>query len=147
MPDVEPVELFCPQELLNRCLGNVEFATRIIDRFLSCLPMELEELEQAYKSGDAVGIARIAHRMKGATANISARRLHWLMANLETNSREQAMQDIKELVCSARSEAEKLVALVEQWRNQVGSSKWSFAVLGKHEEARTTTKGVDPKFS
>jgi HPt (histidine-containing phosphotransfer) domain-containing protein len=144
LPATEPTELFCPHELLNRCLGNVEFATRILDRFLSCLPMELQNLEQVHKSRDALGVARIAHRMKGAAANISARRLHWLMSILEATSRQQAVPDMDELVSSARKEAQKLVELVEQWRNQVGSSKWSFSPQGVREEAPPTTKGVDP---
>lgn len=114
--EADAPEVFHPEQLLRRCLGKLEFAQRILERFLGVLPLELQDLENAHRSGDVVCMARTAHRLKGATANVSAHRLHSLMAEIELLSRERQTDELDELLQRAQREAALLIRSVEQWR-------------------------------
>ena len=58
------------QELIARCMGNLEFAERLLDKFQGRLDADIVELEAAIDAEDADAIARVAHRIKGASANV-----------------------------------------------------------------------------
>ncbi len=60
------------QELMTRCLGNLQFAQRVVAKFQARLEVDLAELDLAVQQSDATGVARIAHRIKGASANVAA---------------------------------------------------------------------------
>lgn len=70
-------------ELLARCLGNVDIAERILAKFQISVGLDLEELERGLDQQDAGAIAQVAHRIKGASANISAPALYELAAEIE----------------------------------------------------------------
>lgn len=61
-------------DLLRRCMGKVDFATRMLGRFEETFAAQVEEL-RGVAIEDADEVARLAHRMKGAAANIGADRL------------------------------------------------------------------------
>jgi HPt (histidine-containing phosphotransfer) domain-containing protein len=63
------------EDLLRRCMGNRQFASRIVRAFLAQLEADLSELDTAIAEENAALIAIIAHRVKGASSNVSARRL------------------------------------------------------------------------
>jgi HPt (histidine-containing phosphotransfer) domain-containing protein len=69
--------------LIDRCLGNLELAGRLVEKLQTCLPQEIENVEQALALKDAEQVARIAHRLKGATANVSARGLNQVLEEIE----------------------------------------------------------------
>ncbi len=58
--------------LIERCMGNIELASRLLEKCQTCLPHEIEELDRALDVRDAEQLARTAHRLRGTTANISA---------------------------------------------------------------------------
>jgi HPt (histidine-containing phosphotransfer) domain-containing protein len=70
------------KDLLTRCMGNKPFAARILDAFLRQLNADLDELEAAIQSEDAAQVAIISHRVKGASSNVSARRLNSLATSI-----------------------------------------------------------------
>ncbi len=72
------VPVFCRDELVARCLGNLDFAKRTLTRFRQDFAGGLVELRQAVEEGEPERIATIAHRLKGASAIVAAHRLrHW----------------------------------------------------------------------
>lgn len=91
-------------ELLERCMGNQAFAQRVLDRFRERFADDLEELERQLNSGDAMQASKLAHRLKGAAANVSAESLSQLAADIEACSRqgqlEQAESPLRELLDS-----------------------------------------------
>jgi HPt (histidine-containing phosphotransfer) domain-containing protein len=62
-------------ELIERCLGNIEFANRILQLLSAQCDSEIVELERAAMHECSDDACRIAHRLKGAFANAAARQL------------------------------------------------------------------------
>lgn len=76
-------------DLMSRCMGNLEFVERILTIFHSRCEADLQELEAAIVASDLVQVQRISHRLKGACANAGASSLSaraselWTAANKE----------------------------------------------------------------
>jgi HPt (histidine-containing phosphotransfer) domain-containing protein len=73
-----------PWELLGRCLGKPELATRVLHRFERQLADDLLRLEAAINARDHATAAGLAHRIKGASANVAAHGLYEQAGLLET---------------------------------------------------------------
>jgi PAS domain S-box-containing protein len=63
--------------------GQPDIVTRLIDLFLGQAPDHVGAVEAALASGDADGLARAAHALKGASANLGATKLTSLAAEIE----------------------------------------------------------------
>jgi two-component system sensor histidine kinase/response regulator len=61
---------FDQDDLLERLSGNEQLARRVMDRFLSDMPRQLEALSQAILRADAEAASMAAHSIKGAAANV-----------------------------------------------------------------------------
>ena len=81
------------QELVQRCLGNLALAERLLARFQDRFEADLMELEKVVVAGRGVEIAQVAHRMKGAAASMSASRLRELAAHIEALGRADQNED------------------------------------------------------
>ena len=63
--------------------GEADFVTELIDLFLEEAASDLKALHQALLKQDAVDIARVAHRLKGSSANMGATQMAALAKELE----------------------------------------------------------------
>lgn len=59
-------------ELLNRCLGETEFACRILRDFVETSITLLDEIKSSVVDLDPVELARKVHRLKGTAATVGA---------------------------------------------------------------------------
>ncbi|MEX0937410.1 MAG: Hpt domain-containing protein [Pirellulales bacterium] len=91
-------------ELLTRCLGNVEFAGRILAMFQDRCAADVAELQRALDIDDAETVARVAHRLKGACANAAALGLKTKASRLEQAARELPLPEIAAQFHELRSE-------------------------------------------
>ena len=82
------------QDLLARCMWNVDIAERILCKFRDRIGVDLEELEKGLDDRNAGAIAQVAHRIKGASANVSAAALYELAAEIEQLGRAERIADI-----------------------------------------------------
>ena len=65
-------DIFDPQTLLARLMGDKQLAKRIISGFLNDVPGQFGRLKESLERGDS-SVARLhAHSLKGAAANLSA---------------------------------------------------------------------------
>lgn len=73
-PSFQPEEpvVFDENEMLDRLMGDRDTAGRVIGIFLAQLSRDLERLRQHCTERDAAGVRSLAHRIKGAAANVSA---------------------------------------------------------------------------
>ncbi len=62
-------------ELVERLAGDMDLSWEILTEFIETLPRRLAEMEDAMGQGNADMVKRLAHTLKGASANISAKRL------------------------------------------------------------------------
>lgn len=99
-------------QLLARCLGNLEFAERILTKFQQRFGEELKQLERSLNSEDREGIARLAHSLKGASATVAAPALMAEMAGIESLARESRLDEI----------SGRLDRLQEEWARFVESA-------------------------
>ncbi|HEY6645001.1 PAS domain-containing protein [Povalibacter sp.] len=82
LADSVPVELGRLHELTA---GDAEFAHELAVTFVASGEQVLKEIHTALENLDRVLLARAAHKLKGASANIYAEPLRALAADLETN--------------------------------------------------------------
>jgi len=83
--------------LLHRCMGNVDLVRRVLEKFQTRLPEELAELEKALEGADMERLARIAHRVRGSSATVSAEGLAQAAAEVEDASRAGHVADVSGL--------------------------------------------------
>jgi HPt (histidine-containing phosphotransfer) domain-containing protein len=81
-------------QLLARCLGNLEFAERILQIFQERFDEDLDELDRMTAAEDADGVARLAHRLKGASANAAATALQKRVAQIEQLARQKSLDAV-----------------------------------------------------
>jgi len=90
--------VFDYDDFLRRIDGDVELLSEVIGIFLEDTPALLAELISGIKSKNAVVVDRAAHTLKGAAANISAKRLYLLCQRLQTLARKDEGADWDSLI-------------------------------------------------
>jgi HPt (histidine-containing phosphotransfer) domain-containing protein len=86
--------VFDLQELVNRCLGNIEFAERVLAKFQARFGDDIAEIERAVMAEDADTVASVAHRLKGASATAAAKGIQNQAAEIEQLARKRNMEEI-----------------------------------------------------
>ena len=99
-PD-EPVDY---DDLLARCMDNQDLAQRILARFEQTFGDDLNSFCKAVGDQDADQMARLAHRLKGASANVSATKLFGVLTELESLVRSSRQDDPTELMGDLQNE-------------------------------------------
>ena len=64
------------ESLKTRCLGNVHLVERVLHKFSAQLDADLTALDGAVATHDTETCRSVAHRLKGASANVEAWPLH-----------------------------------------------------------------------
>ncbi len=90
-PGSEPMatdnsSLFDRAGLLDRAMDDEDLVQELITIFLKDTPKQIEELVSAIENDETQKAARIAHRIRGAAANMSAESLRELANRIETLS-------------------------------------------------------------
>ncbi len=75
------------QQLLDRCMGNLELAERCLVRFEQKLPTDVESVQQCIDSDNREELVQVAHRIKGSAATVAAEGLAEAAAALEDYAR------------------------------------------------------------
>jgi len=81
-------------ELIDRCLGNIELAERLLRRFEDLLEADLDVISQAASAADVELVCQIAHRIKGASANVAAPALVKVAEEIETAAKDADFETI-----------------------------------------------------
>ncbi|TWT77127.1 Hpt domain protein [Posidoniimonas polymericola] len=95
-------------ELLGRCLGNLELAESAVSAFLEEFPSNYQQLDAAASRFEPTTLAAVSHRMKGAARNIGATPLGDMLASLEQLVDEAGHNEIRTLVDNIALEARRL---------------------------------------
>lgn len=81
-----------PDELLARCAGQASICKTVVAKFVEQMNGDLPQLVQAIESSDHEQVARLAHRIKGASANVAVEDLRSIAARLETAATDASAQ-------------------------------------------------------
>jgi two-component system sensor histidine kinase/response regulator len=90
--------LFDKTVALSRVGGDVELLKEIAMLFLDDYPKSLSELRQAVESGDAKGVERTAHGLKGSVSNFGARPAVDAAFQLETMGRTRTLVEVEQVL-------------------------------------------------
>ena len=63
------------EELLARCLGSLDLVQRVLDAYATQMEEDIPRLVSELEEGHSSDVARIAHRIKGASANAAVETL------------------------------------------------------------------------
>jgi len=96
-PSALPINL---EAALERCGGDQEFLTEILGEFLSLSQQQLGQLAEALDKSDAALLAREAHSIKGAAANLGAEAISKIALELEMRGKQQQLDGAKQLLDS-----------------------------------------------
>lgn len=91
-------------------MGKQEFAERLLELLVTELPKDSAEIQEAVDRGDFECAARLAHRLKGAAANMCAEDLSRAAALMEQRARASA---------AAVSEADGFLGSWEELQRQI----------------------------
>ena len=80
------------ESLRQRCMGNRKIAAKALGKFDATVTQDLASLAASVREGDAKAAAAAAHKIKGASANISAEAIRKTCAALETLLRDNQLQ-------------------------------------------------------
>ncbi len=92
------------EELLERCMGNLEFAERVLAKFQGRFSGQLDELESALADEDVEQIVLLAHRLKGESASVAASGLRDRAEEIEKLGRSHQVSEISSSLQQLRSE-------------------------------------------
>jgi len=100
--------VFDYDDFLHRIDGDVELLKEVIEIFLEDTPVLLTNLYAGIKQGDAVAVERAVHTLKGATANISAKRLQQLSHHVQLVLKNNNVAYLEQFIDDFEENYEKL---------------------------------------
>jgi Amt family ammonium transporter len=107
-------ETFTPvvdfDSLLKRCLGNRDLPRKLLVKFHARLPEEMNQLAAAVVAGDSALVSSLAHRLKGAAANLSAEPLCRAATELESLGRSGDLTGAEAWVVMLQTEGARFLA-------------------------------------
>jgi HPt (histidine-containing phosphotransfer) domain-containing protein len=102
-----PSDIFDLEGLRNRCMGDLNLAHNVLKIFQERMPVELKTIEDALQRQDVELVARVAHRIRGTSASISAASLARAAEEIESAGRQGRVDDIPTGVGHLHDEWEK----------------------------------------
>jgi two-component system sensor histidine kinase/response regulator len=107
-----PVHLSRLNELTD---GDPEFARELVATFIASGEQALDEARAALASLDRAGLSRIAHKVKGASANVYAEPLRNVSHTLEAQASSLDQQRLGELVAQLAVELDRAKEFLTQY--------------------------------
>jgi HPt (histidine-containing phosphotransfer) domain-containing protein len=102
-----PAPSFHDAELSARCMGNHVLMKRVLLSFSESFGRDCDHLQKDLGALDFESVRKLAHRMRGASGNVAAKRLHAICNELE---RLALSEDPVQL-------ASLLANLLDEWQN------------------------------
>ena len=104
--------VFSQSELLERLGGRGEMIPRFVGLFCKGVVPEFEGLATSLAAGDADGVRRHAHAIKGSSGNIAAQRMHQTAALMEKAAKEGDLTEAPEWLARLQQEYREFAAVV-----------------------------------
>lgn len=106
------LERFDRQDFLKRIMGDEALAQELIQGYMEALPEEITKLENAIAVAESHQAGELAHKIKGAAANMSCQKLRKIAADMERAGKEDDLPALQELVPRLREEFDQLIKLL-----------------------------------
>ncbi len=107
--------------LLERCVGNVEFAESLLEEFAQSSIERIQTISRHVVEGDADAIAETSHALKGTAAILAAEDVRSAAARLEATGRSGDLTDAGEAMSRLREEMQRCVNHIRE--NERGATE------------------------
>ena len=102
------------ETLVDRCVGNADFAERILNKFMDRFDTDVEQLDRGLSQQNGEQVAQVAHRIKGAAASISAVEVSQVAADIERLARADQLEEVPAGLSRLQEAWARLVQSVEE---------------------------------
>ena len=96
--------------------GGPALVEELMDDLDREVPGQIEEIEVAFRRGDAPTVRRIAHTLKSTAALFGGMRVSAAMRSIEATALDGRLDDVPTLLSSAREEYKSFAAQLSSWR-------------------------------
>jgi two-component system sensor histidine kinase/response regulator len=109
----EEIESLDFEKALERAMGDKDFLKMLLEGFIEELPSQIESIKAAIASADTTMLTEVAHKIKGAAANLSAYGVSATAKTLEEIGRSQKMDQADQMLSVLVKESKRLAEYVE----------------------------------
>ncbi len=107
-------DVLLDQEAINRLMDigkqtDPGFLLQVLDMFIAQAPQSIKEIEEGLEQGNYSKMWQAAHKLKGTSLNIGAKKLGITCREIENKGRNLELQGLKELVAKLSSDYELTV--------------------------------------
>ncbi len=92
----EEIPVFDREDFLARTMNDLELGRQVLIMFMESCAELIEKLEKALDKGDQEEIMRLAHSIKGSSANIGAKRLSEIAMQMEKKAEAKDLDNLYE---------------------------------------------------
>lgn len=107
-------EVFDLAAFRDRMMDDAELMRTVVDMFLKDAPQQIERLKDQGSTGDFREITALAHKLKGAAANIGGVALSALALNIEQASKRGAIDSIDAGIAELEQRFTQLKSVIEE---------------------------------
>jgi PAS domain S-box-containing protein len=100
---------------LNRTLNSEDLLLKVIDVYMSDIPVLVFKLCDALEEADNDQVAYLAHTIKGASLNIDAEPLSQLSLEIELKSKSGENMPVQETISALKSTSEELFSVLNEF--------------------------------
>jgi HPt (histidine-containing phosphotransfer) domain-containing protein len=112
-------EIIDLKDVMERVQGDRELLVELLDIYQEDFVGKRQALHEAIDRGDIAKIKEIAHSMKGASGNISAKPLHAACLKLEMLAREGDVSGMKEVAVAIDGYFEQIKVFAVKYKKEV----------------------------
>ncbi|HEY1922622.1 MAG TPA: response regulator, partial [Tepidisphaeraceae bacterium] len=114
-----PIEV---ASLLKRCRGNQKLMERLFTTFASLIAGQMSSLDQAMASADSAALARLAHSIKGAAANLDAGDVRKSALELEKLASAGELAGAEAEISQLKEKVRECLAFIEQSKGSTAAA-------------------------
>ncbi len=100
------------ESALDRLGGDTDFLHELLGEMLGQIDSDMETLIEAVENSDFKNVQRIAHGLKGASANLDITRLFHLFKKLEEQAESETVDGAEVLISEIRTGTDELRTFV-----------------------------------
>ena len=97
-----------PDELMARCMGRIERVQRVLDLFVAQVDEDIARLGIELQSGNAREVAKIAHRIKGASANAAVESIRADAETIEVLATANQLEELQQCMDRLRHDVREI---------------------------------------
>ena len=113
------VEILDISEFLERIQNDKGLLWELLDIFVEDFQQKKGQLREAWRNNDANQVRKLAHALKGSSANISAHQLHSVLLELEKMGKNNALTGADKLLADMDTKFGTLLARISRLKEEL----------------------------